>query len=59
MFVILNELLGVPLSAVGSGFTLVVLKLLSPFLKATAAIPNASRFAVIKNRGEARIIRKE
>jgi hypothetical protein len=49
---ILNELLGVSLPAVGSGFTLVVLKMEKPFLKATAAIPNAFRFADIKNSSE-------
>jgi hypothetical protein len=47
----LNEHLGVSLPAVGSGFTLVVLKMKNPFLKATAAIPNASRFANIKISG--------
>jgi len=45
--------LGVTLPAVGSGFTLVVSKMKKPFLKATAAIPNACRFAIIKNSGEA------
>jgi len=52
-FVILKELLGVSLPAVGSGFTLVVLKMKKPFLKATAAIPNARRFADFKNSSEA------
>jgi len=40
-FVILNMFLGVSLLAVGSGFTLVAFKNEKPFLKATAAIPNA------------------
>jgi len=52
LIVILNALLGVSLPAVGSGFTLVVLKMIKPFLKATAAIPNAFRFEDIKNSGE-------
>jgi hypothetical protein len=52
LYGILKELLGVSLPAVGSGFTLVVLKMKKPFLKATAAIPNASRFALSKNSGE-------
>jgi hypothetical protein len=47
--------LGVPFPSVRSGFPLVVLKRLSPILKATAAIPNASRFEGIKNSGEVRI----
>ncbi len=51
--IILNELLGVSLPAVGSGFTLVVLKMIKPFLKATAAIPNACKFTDTKNSGAA------
>jgi hypothetical protein len=53
VFVILNKRLGVSLPAVGSGFTLVVLKMKKPFLKATAAIPNAGRLVDIKNIGKA------